>query len=250
MIDLTMRAKLLEAPLINKNFVQGEQKCNYEKYLLELVNKSLWFSEHFPGGFVSPTSEANGECDAINENYRLDFKLFAAKTALRANNLLSPQIIKMKDGVIAYGGSRCFNTTLEATRLFAAFRKKSLDHLYQIRTHEGKEYSIENDIKSALVILETKKNLMLFFPYEFSFDTEHSVKEAVNSIREAIESDFHITFLYRELMAGEHDTFLTCIYDNSFLIFQVSSKNVWFCDSVKADSLSSYTNLKYYTEWY
>ena len=84
MMDLTMRAKLLPAPYIIKNFVGGEDNCNYEIYLLELLNSSAWFSAHYPGGFTKPSSESHGECDAINQIYQIDFKLLASKTALQA----------------------------------------------------------------------------------------------------------------------------------------------------------------------
>lgn len=55
MMDLTMRAKLLPAPYIIKNFVGGEDNCNYEIYLLELLNSSAWFSAHYLGGFTTPS---------------------------------------------------------------------------------------------------------------------------------------------------------------------------------------------------
>ena len=92
MMDLTMRAKLLPAPYIIKNFVGGEDNCNYEIYLLELLNSSAWFSAHYLGGFTKPNSESHGECDAINQIYQIDFKLLASKTALQARSVLSDQV--------------------------------------------------------------------------------------------------------------------------------------------------------------
>lgn len=44
MYDKSLRLTLLPAELIVKNFVKGEEKCNYECYLLELVNKSSFFA--------------------------------------------------------------------------------------------------------------------------------------------------------------------------------------------------------------
>ena len=63
MLDLTMRAKLLPAPYLIKNFVSDENNCNYEIYLLELLNESEWFCVRYPEGFKKPVSESNGECD-------------------------------------------------------------------------------------------------------------------------------------------------------------------------------------------
>ena len=244
-----MRAKLLPATLINKGFVRGEQDCNYEIYLLELVNHSQWFCNRYSGGFTSPTSEANGECDAINEHYQLDFKLFAAETALRASNLLFPQITKMADGEIAYSGSRCSGQTFQANKLFAAFRRKSIDDMYQIRKQAKQKITVENVISSALQVLETKKNILLFFPYEFTFDVPHEYDDAIGSIREAIESDFHSAFLYRKKVAEGFDTFLTCIYDDSFLLFKVSSGGLDFCESIHSDLLPTYVKYKDLVDW-
>lgn len=38
-IDPRIKFKLLPPPTIIKNFVEGESDCNYENYLLELLNK-------------------------------------------------------------------------------------------------------------------------------------------------------------------------------------------------------------------
>ena len=248
MIDQTMRISLLPAPVINKGFIQGEQDCNYEVFLLELINQSSWFSEHYPGGFVSPSSEANGECDAINKKYQLDFKLFAARTALRARNLQAPQITKIADGAYAYSVSRRPNLTLQATRLFAAFRGKSLDELYDIRSNAKEEYSIEKDISAALEILETQKNLLLFFPYVISFDVFHEQTAAIESIKEGIDNDFLSAFLYRERFAKSFDCFFTCIYENQFIIFQIYPDGVQFCELVHVNKTPTFTKLKSHSD--
>ena len=43
MIDPTMRIKVLPEYLIIHNFVKGVDYCNYEKYLIELLNNSNYF---------------------------------------------------------------------------------------------------------------------------------------------------------------------------------------------------------------
>lgn len=250
MIDLTMRARLLPAPLINKGFVRGEPDCNYEKYLLELLNNSLWFSENFPGGFISPKSEANGECDAVNPYYQLDFKLFAAETALRARNLLYPQIEKMIDGATVYYGSRYSGTTIQATRLFAVFRGKSVDELCHIRFNTSIGNPIEKEISAALSVLETPKNIMLFFPYEFTFDAPHEHEIAIECICEAIQSDFSAAFLYRERAAKGFDTYLVCIYDEKFLVYRVELQRLLLREEINTSGIPTYKKLKGYTNWW
>ncbi len=244
-----MSGKLLPAPLIIKDFVHGENTCNYELYLLELINTSKWFSLKYPGGFQRPVSESNGECDAINENYQLDFKLLASKTALQAKSILSPQIYT-KNGVTCFCTSK-IDGSIQATRIFAAFRSLALDDLIELRNSDTKKYGIENDVCTALRKFETKKNLLLFFPYKFTFGKPHQYDEAVKSITEALNHDFRSAFLFRNQYASEYDTFLTCIYGKSFLIYSVCDGALQLCDSVATNDIKIFTRLlEDYADWW
>ena len=248
-IDPTMKSKLLPASLIIRNFVHGEDKCNYELYLLELINTSKWFSEKYPGGFQKPASESNGECDAINENYQLDFKLLASKTALQAKSILSSQIYT-ENGVTYFCTSKV-DGSVQSTRIFAAFRSLSLNDLIELRSSNIKEYGIKNDVRTALKMFETKKNLLLFFPYRFTFETQHLYDEAIKSITEALNHDFRTAFLFRDQYANGYDTFLTCIYEETFLIYRVCTGELQLCDSVTTNEIMTFTRLlDDYGDWW
>lgn len=248
-IDPTMKGTMLPAPLIIKDFVHGEDKCNYELYLLELINTSKWFSEKYPGGFQKPASESNGECDAINENYQLDFKLLASKTALQAKSILSSQIYT-ENGVTYFCTSKV-DGSVQSTRIFAAFRSLSLNDLIELRSSNIKEYGIKNDVRTALKIFETKKNLLLFFPYRFTFEKQHLHDEAIKSITEALNHDFGTAFLFRNQYANGYDTFLTCIYEESFLIYCVCAGELQLCDSVATNEIMTFTRLlDDYGDWW
>ena len=247
-IDPTMKAKMLPAPLIIKDFVHGETMCNYELYLLELINTSEWFSTKYPGGFQKPISESNGECDALNPNYQLDFKLFASKTALQAKSILSPQIYT-GNGVTSFCGSKC-DGSIQATRIFAAFRNLSLNELIERRDFSGKKYGVENDIHVALKILETKKNLLLFFPYKFMFEEPHAHDAAIKAITEALNHDFRAAFSFRNQYANGYDTFLTSIYEEAFLIYYVCDEELQLCDSVATNDIKTFMELYDYGDWW
>ena len=75
-INKKLRSGLLPAPMIITNYVEGDENCNYEKYLLEIVNASEMF-RLLSGGkeYTAPDNEAHGENDANSEEYSLDFKL-------------------------------------------------------------------------------------------------------------------------------------------------------------------------------
>lgn len=248
-IDPTMKGTMLPAPLIITDFVHGEDKCNYELYLLELINTSKWFSEKYPGGFQKPASESNGECDAINENYQLDFKLLASKTALQAKSILSSQIYT-ENGVTYFCTSKV-DGSVKATRIFAAFRNLSLDDLIELKNSNTKKYCIKNDVCTALRKFETKKNLLLFFPYKFTFEKPHPYDAAVKSITEALNHDFRAAFLFRDQYASEYDTFLTCIYGEAFLIYCVRDGKLQLCDSVATNNIKIFTRLlEDYGDWW
>lgn len=248
-IDPTMKAKMLPAPLIIKGFVHGEDACNYELYLLELVNASRWFSVRYPNGFQKPVSESNGECDAINKNYQLDFKLLASKTALQAKSIFDPQIYH-QNGVTFFCKSKATGS-LQATRIFAAFRNLSLSDLIELRNFDNKKYGVENDIRTALRTFETKKNVLLFFPYKFTFEKAHLYDEAIKSITEVLNHDFGTALSFRKQYANGYDTFLTCIYEESFLIYCVCGGELRLCDSVATNDIKTFTRLlDDYGDWW
>ena len=250
MIDPTMQAKLLQAPYIVHDFVVGEEACNYELYLLELLNHSNWFSERYPGVFTRPCSESNGECDARNEYYQIDFKLLASKTALQARSVLSHQISKDESGWVTYSTSKNPGGSLQVTRLFAALRGKSVEDLLFVRANSGKQIGVENDICTMLKKLETKKNLLLFFPYEFSFSIKHSFDEGAECIREALTNDFCRALEYRNVQTGLiYDTFLTCVYSDCFLLFTFKNFLLELIDKIETNKMPTYRKLGRYVEW-
>lgn len=247
-MDLTMRVELLQAPYIISNFVKGESNCNYEIYLLELLNVSKYFSKEHQGVFYKPNSESNGECDAQNENYSIDFKLFASKTALQARRILSPQIKRLSNGVSIYSISRK-SGKMRTTILYAAFRRKTYEELCKIRQSNERKNRIKNDMINVLKIMETKKNLLLFFPYKFTFDNPYDDKTAVQKISEGLTEDFQTLFEYRNKQTEKaYDTYLTCIYNNSFIIFRVDCKenSLQFCEMIKTCKVPTFEKLTEY----
>ena len=99
--------------------------------------------------------------------------------------------------------------------------------------------------------LETKKNLLLFFPYNVTFDTVHTYDEAVSSIVTGIENDFNVSFEYRKFYAPNYDTFFTCIYDDSFLLFKITNNKLVLCDNVKSQEIQTfYYLMDLYTDCY
>ena len=171
MYDKSMIAQLLPSEMIIKNYIHGDPDCNYERYLLEFVNASDFFRTKSGGDiYQSPESEENGQCDCIPTSYQLDFKLIASKTALQAKSILYPSKTEIVKGVFVTSEPKVKNGSIKATRIHAALREYDFEGLQKLRTTTIKKQGVENDIIELLKTLETRKHLLLFFPYKFIFN--------------------------------------------------------------------------------
>lgn len=254
-MDETLTAKLLPAALICKGFINGMPDCDYEIYLREAVNASAYFMKKSKGvKYTAPIEEAHGEWDCISSSYSLDFKLIASETALRARNLFSGGIRKMVEGVTAYCSPKIEPNNpkykpIQATRIFAALRPIDIDGLKQIRNYEGKQQGIEADIKALLETLETKKHILLFFPYEFFSETDNSFTTVISDIINALSQDFISALQYRKEVASEFDTYFAFIYGGRFILTEATGNGLSLIETVDVKSCPTYMKIKSYIEW-
>ncbi|HBG4827881.1 TPA: hypothetical protein KQF10_002478 [Clostridioides difficile] len=249
MISDEMRVNILHAVFINKNFIINEENCNYEKYLLELVNKSIYFREKSNfAEYTPPKSENHGECDCNSPNYQMDFKLLESTTRLHASKELTGQIQKFCDGVIGKCPPRRPNTQMTVTRLFASLRDYDCESLHSCLAEKYEYGTIEFDIQTYVKLLTFKKNLFFFFPYKFSFNTRYNFKYALDSIKIALEKDFRESNLFREKYYAEYDTFLAYIYEDNLIIskFEKDGK-LQMIDCVYLFKSQTYSKLYEYT---
>ena len=221
-MDNRLKTEILPATILLNNFITNEQDSNYEIFLLEYLNKSSFFqckSDYHK--FVRPSSESNAECDAISLKYQIDFKLLATKTYLRGLRLTSPSVSVPIKGVTAYGALRKPKETFRVGEIHKIFRCLSLDKMIDIRKRASQitPYSDEDDILSVLKTIETKKNLLIFFPYSFSIDEEVGLPEIAEIISNSLHNDFHILSQYRKNTSPDLDTFLVTVYNDKFLLF-------------------------------
>lgn len=248
MIIDEMKATLLHAIFVNKDFIIGEDDCNYEKYLLELVNNSIYFREK--SNFIEykkPKSESKGECDCISPDYQMDFKLLASTTRLHASKEFTNQIQIICKGVTSQYSPRKPNSEMQATRLHAALREYSYENLFSVLSGNYEYGSIEYDIKKFVNLLNTKKNLFFFFPYQFTFQKHYSFKYALDSINIALSKDFKESNLFREKYCTGYDTFLAFIYDDNLVIskFEENGK-LKIIDCIYLFKSKTYNNLYNY----
>lgn len=214
-----MKMRILHAAFINKNFIDGEEACNYENYLLELVNNSLYFREKSSfKKYEPPQSESNGECDCNSPTYELDFKLLESTTRFQASRELTNQIQLINKGVISHSSARRPNTEMTVTRLHAAIRNCSCEQLWKYLNNKYKYGTIENDISIYVKVLATRKNFLFLFPYQIYFNKHYNFRYALENINIALAKDFRESFVFRDKYCKEYDTFFSYIYDDNLII--------------------------------
>lgn len=249
MYDQTLRLKLLPPELIVKGFINGEKNCNYESYLLELVNQSAYFLELSQGRqYCAPERESHGECDCISESYQLDFKLIGGKTPLQARRLLSNQKSLVAEGVVAIGPPKEKGGSIDATIMSKALRGYSFSQLCELREKNPKEQGIENDVCQLLKTLEKKKNLLLFLPFAFGFDSEYRLKDGGEQIATALYSDFCHSMDYRNHVVTGFDTFICFIYSEHLIVLKTQAGQFRIVDYICLKNSPIYMKLKGYAE--
>lgn len=246
-----MKIDILHAVFINKNFIENEENCNYEKYLLELINQSAYFRKKSNFEiYKPPESEANGECDCNSSVYKFDFKLLESTTRFQASRELTGQIERLSDGVVSHCVSRKQNTEMRVTILHAAIRNCSYKQLREYLLNEYEYGSIEKDIKTYVNLLNTKKNLFFLFPYRFSFKSKYNFEFAVENINIALERDFEQSIIFREKSCCGYDTFLAYIYEDNLIISKFGQDNkLQLVDVVDLFKSDTYRKLHDYTYW-
>ena len=245
-MNMDLRLRMLPAEAIIKNHVANDNLCNYELYLVELLNNLKYFSALFSQRFEWHSEQSNGECDAYAGSYGIDFKLAASRSKLHAKSILSYRIQVLAKGAIGYTGSKK-SGTMQTTKLHAALRGKSLEELEVIRNKTLKGQSIESDIKFFMHELEKKKNMLLFFPYVFNFGDIPNYPDGEKIVVEAIENDFLISLHYREKIVHGYDTYFVTIYNDEFLIMKHTNGRLLFVDSVAANRCDTFCHLMHYS---
>ena len=245
MIDKTLQEKMLDAPLIIHGFVNDEPKCNYERYMTELLNCSAFFMNKTGGEKLCwNEKQDHGECDATTSIYSIDYKLLTTNSFLQAKRETSGSITKIGDGCIAFGIGRLpAGEKFTYIRTVAALRSYSLEELEMISA--GSKDNVEKNVSMILKNVRTKKNLLLFYPYIMSFSEPHTFRDGCKSIENAFNEDLNQIRLYRELNAPGFETYICTIYENKLLIFENEGKQWALQDSVDMMTSEIYKDLYY-----
>lgn len=241
----------LDAPVTVKNFVRNDPRCNYEFYMVELLNHSAEMRKNHPQEFRWHASQAHAECDAYSGDYGIDFKLIASQSSMKASSLLSPHYKIDENGMIIGYESKSDKLGVESeitvTRMHAALRRSTIDDLERIRTGENLQ-SHEKDIKVFLEKLETKKNLLLFYPYEYRFFNDMRPDDGVERLTQALQHSFVSAFCYRSRRLPQYETYLTTVYYDDFVLLRITDNQLHLMDVVPGYECPTFIHLRQY-DW-
>lgn len=252
-----LKSRVLPIPLIKKNFVGNESDCNYELYLRELINLSKYFMEKTDGEkFVEPPNEAYGQCDAITSKYEVDFKLVESTSYLEAVSQYSRGVQQLAKGVVSHTAPLRKGKTI-VSKLRGALREVvSYEYIDRIvkghfrhinmdkRSIENIEEQSNKDLQNFFNNMLMKKNLLLFLPEEFYFDeNKYGLQEAFHIIGEILTKDFLLSCKYRNEKVDDMDTYLCCLYDGIFVLYQFQEDEFVFIEHIATKESRIYTRL-------
>ena len=243
--------KMLAAPVTVKKYVKNDPLCNYEFYMVELLNHSHEMRKHHPQAFVWQGDQAHAECDAYSGDYGIDFKLIASQSRMKATSNFSSQYTLLPNGVTLTHESKASfldrEKEMTVTRMHAALRQTSLEDLERIRSNTDL-LPYEKDIQVFLKKLETKKNLLLFYPYEYSFTDNQHPKNEIEVLTKALQNDFVSAFRYRSKVLPDFETYLTTVYYNDFVLFKIVDNQLDLMDIVSGNDCPTFKHLRSYED--
>ena len=140
---------------------------------------------------------------------------------------------------------------MNTTRFPQAIRGQTIEQLLAIRKRATKKQGIENDIGEYIDTLEVGKNLLLFFPYRFSFQQPGDLLADIRCIVKLCHEDFGITLAYRALLYPALDTFFVFLYDYYFVLCKWSKASLCFLEAIPVEKSSTFQHLAltYCHEW-
>ena len=238
-IDRRLKETMLHPAFIVRNYIHGDERFDYEKYLMEFVNASECFRNLSCGeAYKAPVSESHKECDANTLKYSIDFKLLIATSYGEAESMTSFQNYKIPGGGIITCSSKG-KGTYTATRIVKALRGKSLSDLEQYKLLPNTEPAVK-DIRQFLSVLETDKNLLFFYPSEFSIDSLEPDEDPFEITGDALDHDLNSAFRYRNEKAKKYDTYLSTIYEDKWVLYQFTEEKIQFVEVLPVEISSVY----------
>ena len=128
------------------------------------------------------------------------------------------------------------------------FRSLNFNEIVEIRKKEKYAKELEKEVVQIIKKFETKKNLMMFFPYNINFDLNDDFESGKNQALNSIYSDFKKLFQYRTENCAEYDTYIAFIYQaRNFMITRWTGEKLEYVDIIPTQRSTLFCNLERYS---
>lgn len=239
--------------------LENSELYDYELYLIEFLNASKFFKKICNGRFEHVTEQSHGEPDATVDTsdgpYSIDFKIADSKSFLQAQAILTWQIVEIERGMYIRQPPKKANSEIDVTLIWAVLSKLSVDDFKRVRGGEriceSTNKSRHNeDVLEWIDMMETEKNLLLFFPYSIDLDIEEAQSRAGKLFKSIIQYRYDYLSMIHEkeynhyLLSKPFDTFFATIVGHNFVLFSFSEEGeISYLDSVPYVRSSIFTHM-------
>ena len=180
--------------------------------------------------------QSHGENDVVSSIYCMDFKLLVDQNVMNSMNKSCPEVdySKMSQGLI-------FVKTKKQAELPQS--PNILLQIMDVQKEDIQSGTVKNTIKSLLKNLKKDKNLFIYYPYEFSSDTDVNPTVFAKLLTDTLSAVME----YRKKKCPNRDTYI-CIKANTwFLIYEWKKEQFIFQDSVHEILCGNYSDAKLYS---
>lgn len=225
-MDKDLIEKKIPVVVLRNNFIKGDDKYNYENYIVDFINYSKLVDEKDGQFFHHQEEQSNSEADASNGFYDIDFKILCEPEQIHALTSNSMQIYK---------------TNRETTAFAMPKSAKSMGYYNMMRVFikwpriltDGYEIGDDKLLKAVNVIkkmLATNKNIMILLPFEYYFDEYQTNEDIVKEIINKLNVPFNVMREYR--MAQTQCDLYFIFKSKRYMVIVDANKDVCFYDMV------------------
>lgn len=237
--DTGMKVEIIEPKYFMINCKYIVPGLSYESYLLDIINSSRFFRSKcsIMESYISIEDQSHGEDDAYTSTYQMDFKLLVDEEVMRELNKNMPEVdySQMSKGLI-FTKTKANPSVIPNINILEDIMKCKHEE-----TDKGKYPS--KTVKNLVKNLHKKKNLFLYYPYEYTCEALINIVPFENMLTKVFSS----ILAYRDNMDLGKDTFVCIKVNEEFLIFEWEDSRICFRDNVNEMLCSNYRNIKLYS---
>lgn len=229
--------KDLHVVLLRDNYIHG-MKYSYEEYLIDFLNSSKIKFDKGNKEFKRISSQAHGECDATNDIYEIDFKIFADTNHIGGKKNYSLGIVRM-GGATFYTQPERVTRHIEYYDMLKLIRGKKVDFYRNIMEEEDDMYV---PLIKFMKKIEMDKNILLFLPFQYYFEHSETTEEVGRLIAKCIAEEFRELVAYRKEITLK-DTYIGFVSKDKFILLKENDGCVEYYDMIKTKNSRLYCDL-------